>query len=157
MLLEWWTKSMQFIKKLFSVYIIARSNGPFRIMGHIWRSKIARYLKHFFQKNFFFKKISKRFSKILKNFEDCRLKMQKKSIFRENWWVTKTNWGHLLPSPKPPGGKNRKRPPATSLLWTISWRNAKFKKVIKLISWKYKIKCESESYNKFYLIGSLLC
>ena len=71
--------------------------------------------KFFFQKNFFFKKNFQNFSKISKIFENCRIKMQKKSIFRENWWVTKNTWGHFSPHQNHLEGKIGKGPPTTSL------------------------------------------
>ena len=84
------------------LYMIHYQYGP---KNFFWK-------KIFFSKKiFFFQKIFKNFRKFWKFLKNCHLKMQKKSIFRENWWVTKTTWGHFLPSPKPPGGQNPKRPP----------------------------------------------
>ena len=86
--------------------------------------KIFKILEKFFEKNFFPKQFffQKNFQNFFKNFENLwklSLKNAKKSIFWENWWVTKTTWGYFFPSPKPPGGKIRKGPPTTSLMYTI--------------------------------------
>ena len=67
--------------------------------------------KKFFSKKIFFsKKFSKFFRKFWKFLKNCHLKMQKKSIFRKNWWVTKTTWGHFFPHQNHLEGKIGKAP-----------------------------------------------
>ena len=101
-----WEETLQFSRKcskIFSQKIFLQKNVFFQ--------KILLQKFVFQKKNFFFQKFFQILLKILIFFENYSSKMQKKSIIGENWWVTKTTWGHFFPSTKPPGGKITKSPP----------------------------------------------
>ena len=89
-----------------------------------WQKKISPkiFLQIFFSKNFFNSpKIFWKFWKFLK----IVAYNAKKSIFRKNWWVTKTTWGYFSITNATSRAKSEKAPLTTSLIKIIYACNRK--------------------------------
>ena len=105
--------------KIGKILFFYRKNQYLRRKSTILKKFPKFCFKKIFYRIFFFKKIflEKKvlqfffnFSNFFENFENCRLKMQK-SRFSGKFMGYQNHLRPFFPSQKPPGGKNRKRPP----------------------------------------------